>query len=1788
MKSWVKSSARKASPGVRTIAAALVLGPVVALQGCAKSEEPQTNTAAVSKKVSAVSGMKAAVSPEGYEYVPGQLLVRFKKSAGLMASMAHSRVGAQVLHTYRAEPELQLVSVDESALRDALGAYQNDPSVETVGLNYIVRINATTPNDTRFGDLWGMHNVGQAGGVADADINGPEAWDITTGSDSAGVVTVIDTGVDYTHPDLRLNMWTNPGEIPGNSVDDDGNGYVDDVHGINAITNSGNPMDDHDHGTHVSGTIAGRGNNGQGVVGVNWTAKIMGCKFLGADGSGTIADAVKCMQYVHTMKTRAANPVNIIATNNSWGGGGFSDPFLTALTQHRDDGILFIAAAGNAGANNDTTTAYPNGYFVANVIAVGGHTRSDTTYTSSSYGRRTVHLMAPAVDVLSTVTGNSYDTFTGTSMATPHVTGVAALLKAQDPSRDWKQLKNLILTGSIASASSAGKSITGNRLRAADTDGKGSLTCSDKTLATRVRPIPDSATVGVYTAVPIVFYHVKCDQPAGPVTVTIAPTGETLTLTDSGNYGDEVAGDGMYYGRFEPSVPGAHTLTFPGGETLTINAVSSYVKTPVPMVWRTITGTNLNQTDDTVTTITSPFGIPFAGGAPQTSVRVSMNGIISFTDSPSWTNNPLPYASHQTLVAPFWDDLYPGPTAADNVYWAVTGTAPNRELVFEWRNVHNRATRTGTNTMRMQVVFFEGSPNILFNYQDVVVGNATYDNGASATVGVQTSSSAAVQHSHNTASLADNTAYLWSMFAATGKPVISGVTVTPATITEGDTINVEATFSDPEGAADGPWKLQANLDYPGWFTVDVTQDAPAEGPVTATGVLRASGDVVIATRIQDKNGLRSDVTKTTVTVNDVAPTLAAITGGGSHPERKSVSFATSFADPGLDAPWRVEWDFDYDGVTFERQASSLVGTAGAATMSYRFPNDGSFTVAARVTDKDGITSNIQTIAVTITDLAPGLTGIAGGTDLTEGATLELSSNFTDPGDASKPWKVQWDFDYDGATFDVDEEEEYLNPGRIDLSQYARDSGNLTYALRVTDSDGSISEVRTVVMNIAEAHPLLSPLNASVLAGDGREPSIVSFDLSAASGAEEPSADPIRSFLWDFDGDGTYDYASTAPYALYNYRDNALGGGAFTAKVRVTDEDSFSEVDVPVTIANVDPVLIVPTSITVEEGSLLALRLTAFDPGNDTLTFSAAPGTPSGLTVTSDGLVLWTPAFKHGGRGGKSYTVTARVADDDLGSASESFTVVVTWKDNDNDGIADTWEQANGLDTNSDDSAEDVDGDGVSNITEFLSENGGPRIPEVAQANGPPSGEEVESPTVTLSVRHVADEGDLTSVKYQFQLFEEPTFAAAGKICDVTADQAATGDTTSVTMPDASACPALVLEDDRAYFWRVRATDGSLFGAWGDPQVLRMNPTNDTPGIPRATLPMAGSQVSSSTPLLSVDNAMDVDDSDLVYVFQIAEDAAFTTGVQTSPEVAGDPRGNTSWLVASALKPFNTYYWRVSAKDPDGATAMSETSSFSVYIGRPGNREPGIPSLTAVGTATTLTPTLEANAATDADGDALTYVIEVDSNPSFGSASRQVSGELTAAGGKVSWQPAALAENTRYYWRARAIDSFSASDWAVGSFMVNATNDAPLAPVALNPSDAIIYTKKPTLIVQNATDPEGDAITYTFEVRKADGTVETTGENIASGANGSTSFTVGKDLEEGAEYIWVARAKDAAGAVSAASAEAKFQVYKAPVIPGPGDGVDEDEGCSAGAGSVGGLLPLLAMALGLLGRRRRNS
>jgi subtilisin family serine protease len=390
------------------------------------------------------------------QYAPGEVLVKFNPSIQtVQVQQILTNAGLQQVEQISAVGVYCCTVSGNTTVEDAVAACNADPSVAYAEPNYIYTIDPTVPNDSRFGDLWGMQNSN------DADIDAPEAWDVETG-DSAVLIGVIDTGVDYNHEDLQSNAWRNPGESGGgkenNGVDDDGNGFVDDVYGWDFASNDKDPMDDNGHGTHVAGTIGAVGNNGKGVVGVNWQVSLMALKFLNSSGSGTTDDAVKAIIYA------AENGAHI--TSNSWGGGGASQALEDAIKFARDRNSLFVAASGNDGKNTDSSPNYPSNYDVENVISVAASDRNDRLASFSNFGVKTVDLAAPGVSILSCRPGDRYQSLQGTSMATPHVSGVAGLILAQNSGLSYRQVLVRLLASVDRKSQFDGDLLTGGRLNA--------------------------------------------------------------------------------------------------------------------------------------------------------------------------------------------------------------------------------------------------------------------------------------------------------------------------------------------------------------------------------------------------------------------------------------------------------------------------------------------------------------------------------------------------------------------------------------------------------------------------------------------------------------------------------------------------------------------------------------------------------------------------------------------------------------------------------------------------------------------------------------------------------------------------------------------------------------------------------------------------------------------------------------------------------------------------------------------------------------------------------------------------------------------------------------------------------------------------------------------------------------------------------------------------------------------------------------------------------------------------
>ncbi len=391
--------------------------------------------------------------------VPGELVVGFKASAsdkqqrkavdkagGTIADMIDSIDGA-------------LVSVDPDETEAAAEELARQRAVQYVEPNYVLRA-SRLPNDNLFGEQWALRNVGQYGGKAGADIRATEAWDLTTGANVT--VAVVDTGVDYAHGDLAPNSWTNPID-PANGVDDDHNGFVDDVHGADFVDEDANPTDDAGHGTHVAGIIGAKSNNAAGIAGVNWDAKIMALKFLDEDGQGNTADAANSIDYAVSHGARVINA--------SWGGPALSQALYQAVRRAGEKGVVFVAAAGNDGENADAKPDFPAAFDLPNVISVAATDSSDDLADFSNYGAGSVDLAAPGDDIESTVPkdtdSSGYASFSGTSMAAPFVAGAVALYLSRFPQGNGDQARTSILGTVDKLPSLTGKVATGGRLNLA-------------------------------------------------------------------------------------------------------------------------------------------------------------------------------------------------------------------------------------------------------------------------------------------------------------------------------------------------------------------------------------------------------------------------------------------------------------------------------------------------------------------------------------------------------------------------------------------------------------------------------------------------------------------------------------------------------------------------------------------------------------------------------------------------------------------------------------------------------------------------------------------------------------------------------------------------------------------------------------------------------------------------------------------------------------------------------------------------------------------------------------------------------------------------------------------------------------------------------------------------------------------------------------------------------------------------------------------------------------------------
>jgi thermitase len=360
---------------------------------------------------------------------------------------------------------------DGKDVESVLAQYRALPEVEYAEANIEIKLDHEDggrkhlhADDEMFFRQWGLFNSGQNGGTTGADISAMRAWALSKGSDQV-VVAVLDSGVDYSHPDLANNIWSRPPSIAAYRDDDlTPEGPVDDVHGFNVVEDNGDPMDENGHGTHCAGIIGAEGGNGIGIAGVNWNVKIMPLKFMDADGTGNTKDAIEAINYVIDRKRAGVN-VRIISA--SWGSTAKSRALEDVIRRAYEEGILLVAAAGNSSSNNDQTPHYPSSYNLGNVVSVAALNRHDGLAAFSNYGAKSVHVAAPGEEILSTWLEHGFSEKKGTSMATPFVAGVAALVLAQNPKISVDDLRALLLKSVDPIPSLKGKVSSGGRINAA-------------------------------------------------------------------------------------------------------------------------------------------------------------------------------------------------------------------------------------------------------------------------------------------------------------------------------------------------------------------------------------------------------------------------------------------------------------------------------------------------------------------------------------------------------------------------------------------------------------------------------------------------------------------------------------------------------------------------------------------------------------------------------------------------------------------------------------------------------------------------------------------------------------------------------------------------------------------------------------------------------------------------------------------------------------------------------------------------------------------------------------------------------------------------------------------------------------------------------------------------------------------------------------------------------------------------------------------------------------------------
>jgi subtilisin family serine protease len=657
--------------------------------------------------VALISSAPAAQQPS---FRPDRILIVPKADKATQTAALHRKKGRHVSKRFPAFRNLEIVDLPAGQdVAASVQEYLDSGLVEVAEPDFLYHI-AIAPDEQTYADgkLW--HLNGAVG-----SIEAPAAWE--TRHDASGiVVAVLDTGVLMTHEDLAANLWTNTKEIPGNGIDDDGNGYVDDIHGINSITGKGDPTDDDRHGTHVAGIIGAVGNNGKGVTGVAWDVQLMPLKFISSAGDGSNGDAVECIDYA------IQNGANVI--NASFGSPSASSTLQIAITAARAAGIIIVAAAGNETANNDVTPSYPANYALDNIISVAATGATDQLEFYSNFGATSVDLAAPGAQILSTGnrTNNDYSPLSGTSMAAPIVSGVVALLKAQFPNDSPAQIRERLLATVDPLPSLAGKCVSGGRVNLR------------KAFLPYVTAVFTPSTFAGSFPLTVQF----ANQSVGDVASYRWDFGDGSPVSTEANPSHVFSVDGNFTVKLTATAPSGaiSTTTRQIGVEANYNLKSTAYEwiDPTSMTRFTLGDNGVSGAQDL------PFPFYFFG-QPKTQLYIGANGLLGFDalNMSTITISDVPTsAAPNGVILPYWDNLNPASGGA--IYAGLVGQAPNRRYVISWVGVPRNTS--SSDKMTFQAVLSENTGRIQFNYLEVNPASAR-GGGAQATIGLEAPSGTA-------------------------------------------------------------------------------------------------------------------------------------------------------------------------------------------------------------------------------------------------------------------------------------------------------------------------------------------------------------------------------------------------------------------------------------------------------------------------------------------------------------------------------------------------------------------------------------------------------------------------------------------------------------------------------------------------------------------------------------------------------------------------------------------------------------------------------------------------------------------------------------------------------------------------------------------------------------------------------------------------------------------------------------------------------------------------------------